>query len=208
MKISYVTSGFPNGFTDEFIKELTKHLTCNRNFVFVASNFSTHDKTSNYKDLFLQFFKDKGIIFENAFVVDYEVDSATAVSLIENADVVWLSGGNTLLQIKNIKTYGLIDALQQRNGITIGMSAGSINMAKKVVLARNVDDDIPELSMYDGIGLVDFNIEPHLNTANCKHIKDVEIAAKMSPIYGLHDEAFLEVVDGDMKIFGVYRLFD
>ncbi len=207
MKVSYVTSGFPNGFTHEFIKELAKYLTCKRNFVFVASDFSMHDKTSYYKDLFLQFFKDKGIVFENAFVVDYEMDSATAVSLIEAADVVWLSGGNTLLQMKNIKNYGLIDALQRGNGITIGMSAGAINMAKKVVLAKNVDDDIPELSVYDGIGLVDFNIEPHLNKATCEHIRDVEIAARVSPIYGLHDEAFLEVVDGEMKTFGVYKLF-
>lgn len=80
-------------------------------------------------------------------------------------------------------------------------------MAKKVVLAKNINDNIPELSIYNGIGLVDFNIEPHLNAANSEHIREIEIAAKVSPIYGLHDEAFLEVVDGSMKIFGEYRLF-
>lgn len=40
MKISFVTSGFPNGFTDEFMKEFRKYLTNNQNFVFIASDFS------------------------------------------------------------------------------------------------------------------------------------------------------------------------
>lgn len=208
MKISFVTSGFPNGFTDEFMKEFRKYLTNNQNFVFIASDFSAHDTTVYYKDLILQLFQDKGIVFENTFVVDNEIDSTTAISLIKNADVVWLSGGNTLLQMEAIRNHGLIKVLQQRNGITIGLSAGAINMAKRVVLAKDIDDGIPELSIYDGIGLVDFNIEPHLNNATSEHMKDVEIAAKTAPIYGLHHEAFLEVGDDGMKVFGEYRLFE
>lgn len=113
-----------------------------------------------------------------------------------------------MLQMEAIRNHGLIEALQQRNGITVGLSAGAINMAKKVVLAKDMEDGIPELSIYDGIGLVDFNIEPHLNSATREHIKDVEIAAKVAPIYGLHDEAFLEVGDDGMKVFGEYRLFE
>lgn len=112
-----------------------------------------------------------------------------------------------MLQMEAIRNHGLIEALQQRNGITVGLSAGAINMAKKVVLAKDIEDGIPELSIYDGIGLVDFNIEPHLNSATREHIKDVEIAAKVA-IYGLYDEAFLEVGDDGMKVFGEYRLFE
>lgn len=207
MKANFSTSGFPCGFTDKFIKELKKCLNEQKSFVFVASDFSIHRKTNRYMNLFLKLFKDKNIVFENAVIVDNKISPTKAISLIQEADVVWLSGGDTLLQINDIKNYGLIDCLQQRNGITIGMSAGAINMAKNVVLAKDMDDNIPELSIYDGIGLVDFNVEPHLNTASTEHIKDVKIASQVSPIYGLYDEAFIKSVDGSFDIFGEYRLF-
>lgn len=208
MKINFVTSGFPNGFTDEFTEEVKKYLSSNNSFVFVASDFAVHDRTNIYLDIFLKYFSDKDINFKEANIIDYKVTPAEAVSLIEKSDVVWLSGGPTLVQIRCIKEYGLIDALQKRNGITIGMSAGSINMAKKVVLAKDLNDNVTELSLYDGIGLVDFNIEPHLNTASKEHYNDVEIAAKVSPIYGLHDNAFIEDIDGSFKVFGQYNLFE
>lgn len=107
-------------------------------------------------DIFLKLFGNKDIIFGYTAIVDRAQSPRDAISLIEKADVVWLSGGNTLLQIRDIKNYGLLDALRQRSGITIGMSAGAINMAKNVVLAKDVSDSIPELSLYEGIGLVDF----------------------------------------------------
>ena len=36
------------------------------------------------------------------------------------------------------------------NKIVIGISAGAINMAEKVVLAKDVEDNIPNLSIYKG----------------------------------------------------------
>lgn len=207
MKINFVTSGFPDVFTDEFITELKKHLISCKSFVFVASDFRAHDRTKHYHDKFLRLFADKGIEFEQSFIVDYEIKPDEAVRLIKSADVVWLAGGNTLIQIKHIKEYGLIPALIERNGITIGMSAGSINMAQRVVLARDDNDNIPELSVYDGIGLINFNVEPHLNEASAGHIEEIKEASKISPIYGLYDESFIEETNGEMKIFGKYRLF-
>lgn len=118
-----------------------------------------------------------------------------------------LRAGSTLAQIYNIKKLELIDALQYREGVTIGMSAGAINMAKKVVLARDLDENLLEMAQYDGIGLVDINIEPHLNKSSSEHIEDVKIASEVSPIYGLNDETFIKVVNGCMEIFGEYRLF-
>lgn len=207
LKVNFVTSGFPHGFTDKFIEELKKYLVSHKCFVFVASDFGVHKRTAMYFNIFLNHFMEKDIHFEEAYIIDYEVTPAEAVSLIERADVVWLSGGPTLKQIRGIKDYKLVDALQKRHGITIGMSAGSINMAKKVVLAKDLSDNVPELTTYEGIGLVDFNIEPHLESASREHLMDVEIAAKISPIYGLHDGAFIEDIGGKFKVFGEYSLF-
>lgn len=208
MKVSFITSGFPDGFTDEFIFELNRYLVTDIRLAFVASNFSVHERTEYYLCRFTEMFRKKGIIIEDSHIIDYTVTPQKSIELIDNADIVWLAGGPTLTQIAHIKEYGLIEALHNRNGITIGISAGSINMAKRVVLARDPNDHIPELSVYEGIGLVDFNIEPHLNEASDEHIEDIKQASKIAPIYGLFDNSFIVDMDGSIKIFGAYRLFD
>ena len=84
------------------------------------------------------------------------------------------------------------------------MSTGSINMAKRVVLAKNLDENIPELSIYDGIGLVDINIEPHLDSASEEHINEIYEASHYATIYGIYDNTFIKIVDDTMDIYGVY----
>lgn len=137
-------------------------------------------------------------------VIDDRISKQAAVELLERADVVWISGGDTLMQIDYIREYGLILPLRNRNGITIGMSAGSINMAETVVLPKDEKNNIPELSIYEGIGLVDINIEPHLDPEDEKHTEDIHAATKHATIYGLFDNSFIEVVDRELKIYGNY----
>ena len=158
MKVSFLTSGFPNGFTDEFIKCIKDYYYNNGSFVLIASDFSNHSKTDRHKDVFLSMFRSNGILFNEVHIIDDRITQKKAVQYIEKADVVWLASGDTLKQIEYLKEYNLIPVLQSREKITIGMSAGSINMSKRVVLAKDVNDNIPELVIYDGIGLVDINI--------------------------------------------------
>lgn len=210
MTINFLTSGFPNGFTSAFIDEVKKYLTNRSTFVFLASDFDhqAHDITDHYCKLFLDMFRSFDIHFDNVYIIDYRVTMERAAILTEIADFVWISGGDTLKQISYIKEYQLIDVLRNRSGITMGMSAGSINMAKRVVLARDVEDNVPELSIYEGIGLVDINIEPHIDLDRTEHIEDIKVASKYNKIYGLYDESFITVVNDKVEIFGDYILFN
>lgn len=130
-----------------------------------------------------------------------------AVKLIEEADIIVLAGGPMLKQISSIHEYGLAPALREQQGITIGISVGSINMAKRVVLAKDMSDDIPELSIYEGISLTNINIEPHLGDASFEHTEEIRQAARYAPMYGLYDERFILEVNGDKRFFGPYQLF-
>lgn len=206
-RINFLTSAFDKGFSDEFIAALKPCLPPEPSFVFVASNFAGHEKSEKYCNIFLEHFQEKGICFSETHIVDFSISREMARQLIKAADVVWLSGGDTLLQISQIREYGLIEPLRNRNGVTIGMSAGSINMARRVVLAKHESDNIPELSVYDGIGLVDLNIEPHVNAASPEHIEEIEEASRLAPIYGLYDGSFLVEDSGNLEIFGKCDLF-
>lgn len=208
MKVSVLTSGFPNGFTEEFINCIKEYYHNMGSFVVISSDFTAHSRTDKHLGEFLEMFRENDIIFNEVNVIDDRVSKEKALEFINNAEVIWLSGGNTLKQIEYVKAYDLTPALQKREGITIGMSAGSINMAKKVVLARDINDNIPELSIYDGIGLVDINIEPHLDSASEEHIEEIYEASHYATIYGLYDNSFIKIVNDDMEIFGVYFKYE
>lgn len=208
MKVSLLTSGFPNGFTDDFIRCVKEYYNNNGSFVFIASDFAGHSKTDSYLNKFLSMFRNNGIVFNEVRVIDDRITKEKAVQYIEKADIIWIAGGDTLKQISYLKEYNLIPVLQSREGITIGMSAGAINMAKRVVLAKDIDDNIPELAIYDGIGVVDINIEPHLDPANEEHMKDVYEAAHYTTIYGIYDNTFIKIVNDSMEIHGAYFKYE
>lgn len=89
----------------------------------------------------------------------------------------------------------------------MGLSAGAINCAKRVVLAKDESDNIPELSIYSGLGLVDINIEPHLDLTREKHLQEILEAAKHTEIIGLYDNSFIRVDGTEYQIFGPYHRF-
>ncbi len=65
-----------------------------------------------------------------------------------------------------------------------------------------------KLSIYDGIGLVDINIEPHLDSASKDHMKDIHEASQHAVIYGLYDNAFIKIIDNKLKIYGTYFKYE
>ena len=208
MKVSILTSGFPNEFTNDFIQYIKEYYHNNGSFVLIASDFAGHSKTDRHTDVFLNMFKDNGIVFDEVHIIDDRITKEKAFQYVEKADIIWISGGDTLKQIAYLKEYNLIPVLQSREGITIGMSAGSINMAKRVVLAKNIDDNVPELSIYDGIGLVDINIEPHLDSASEEHMNEVYEASHYTTIYGIYDNTFIKIVNDTIDIYGVYFKYE
>jgi peptidase E len=208
MKVALLTSGFESSFTYDFINCIKKYYSNDGSFAFIASDFAAHSKTDKYFNVFLNMFKIGDITFNEVYTIDDRISKEKAAQYVEKAEVVWIAGGDTLKELAHIKEYDLITTLQNRNGITIGMSAGSINMAKRVVLAKDIEDNIPELSIYEGIGLVDINVEPHLDSASDEHIKEIYEASKHSVIYGLYDNSFIEIVNDTMRIYGNFIKYE
>lgn len=201
----FLISGFPNGFTHSFKQRLSLEAIPNR-IVFIASDFHS-EQTQSYAEQILQNFHECDITFEYVYIIDHHMSVAAALQVLKMPSLVWVMGGNTLLQMSYLNEYKLAPALRQHQGMIIGMSAGAINMAQSVVLAKDEGDDIPELSIYDGLGLVDINIEPHLDNSNIKHKQEILEAAALSDIYGLYDESFILVKENTMEIIGPYKLF-
>lgn len=184
--IKILTSGFPNGFTEDFSNLLKQYIKAGLNFVFVASEFENiYDKTDWYCKHFLKMFSECGITFGNVNVIDSRISKEIAQDIVRNADVLWLSGGDTPTQFAYIEAYGLIPYIKEQKGVIIGMSAGSINMAKTAVCTLTCGHS--KLEIYEALGSVEFSVEPHFDKYNISD--ELLVLSQKYPLYGVCDDS-------------------
>ncbi len=204
MSKTVLTSGFPNGMEKNVAKALDSMLTARANFAFIASVFDQmQEKTDHYMEVFLALLCEKGIDFENAVVVDGRMTPEQAREAVLQADVVWLSGGDTEAEYASLQKYGLIPVLKDHKGVVIGMSAGSINLAKTAIRSRFCGH--ARQAVYPGIGRVDLTVEPHFTLA--KDPAELLELSYRQEIIGLCDGAIITCEDGKETFYGeAYRI--
>jgi len=203
--VKILTSSFDNGFPEDFARYMLAYIKPGMSFVFVASEFmNIYEKTDSYFHFFLNMFSEIGIIFGSAKVIDGRMSKEEAQDCVKNADVIWLAGGDTPTQFSYLKSYGLIDCIKENRGIIIGMSAGAINMAKTAICTLTCGHD--ELKIYEGLGLVDFSIEPHFDKNNISK-ELLELSDKYS-IYGICEDSAIICTDDEKLIIGDVYLIE
>ena len=199
-----LTSMFHNGFHEQAAEVFQKKITKRERFVLIASDFENlYEKTEKYFYIFLNMFEKIGINFEKTCIIDGRMNIDEAKKAISEADVVWLSGGNTPVQFEHLKKYGLVQALIEFNGVMIGMSAGSINMAKTSICTLSCGHYNQEI--YDGLACVDVSVEPHFVRNEVSN--EVLELSKKHIIYGLCDDSFIICSGKAIEFYGeIYKL--
>lgn len=148
-------------------------------------------------------FKNIGIDFKKYIVLNNSYSSDDIKEIIKNNKLFFLYGGDPYKQIEFIKQYNI--TLLIKNKFIIGLSAGSINMCRKAICTK--DEDFDFSNMYDGMGLIDFSIEPHFNYNNVEVLADLKKFSKDTDIYALEDDAYI-IVENEMTNFYREYLFD
>ena len=204
MSTYVLTSMFNNGFNPQAAEVFRKKINKRNKFAFVASEFEKiHEKTDKYFHFFLNMFEEADIHFEEAYVIDGRMSADEAQKRLAEADVIWLSGGDTPTQFRYFQEYGLDTVIKQHDGIIIGMSAGSINMAKTSICTLSCGHFKQEI--YNGLACVDISVEPHfiLNKVS-DELMDL---SKKHTIYGLCDESFIVCSGETIEFYGeIYKL--
>jgi len=194
--IYILTSAFHQGFTKAFSDVLRTVVTKKENIVFIASEFERfHEKTDGYCARFLDMFRDCGIEFAHTYVVDSRMSPEIARKAVASADVLWLEGGDTPTQYY-IQSYGLIPVIRDHKGITIGMSAGSINMANTAICTLTCKHR--EQRIYPALGLVDITVEPHFNSVDIS--EELIQLSQEYPIFGMCDDSAI-IFDRDKRSY-------
>ena len=145
-----------NGLVDQLKNSLKR----NKKVVFVSSDInSTPDSVESYARIFFDSMKMVGITFEEYCILDGTKVNKSK-EYIENADLVFLCGGDTYNQHLLFEKINLKLLLSTYSGVVMGQSAGAINMAEHCF---NSPEELEESEpvFFEGLGLTNINIEPH-----------------------------------------------
>ncbi len=190
---------FSENFGVEISKRMKQLIQQRSTFAFVASEFeSNYGKTDRYCSCFLRMFEKAEIYFNDIYVVDGRMSVAEAQKVVNIADVVWLSGGDSPKQFAYLKEYGLDQIIKEHTGVVIGMSAGAINLAKTSICT--ISSGHKAQAVYNGFGCVNISVEPHFNEKkDCQEILDL---SKKHKVYGLCDESMIICDHGSIEYHG------
>lgn len=195
--INYLFSGIDkiNGFNIKQTEYLKKDIKDKLNIVFIASTFNLYDINDNQYDKTLNMFKKIGIEFNSTFLIDSRILKQEAQDILTKSEIIYLMGGNPFLKMKSIKEYELTELIKMQK-IVIGVSAGSMNQSKRVIYE---DEKILD---YEGLGIVDINIYPHLDFNNISLLKEIFKISKTLPLVALPNDSFVRIQDGNIEYIG------
>lgn len=196
---------FGRGYLDHAIEAVRSHLSGCALLAFVP--FALKDGASYVAKVRGRFAS------EGIDVVGVTGDSSGARA-IEDADAVFVGGGNTFRLLHALQRGGLLEPIRDRvlsGAPYLGASAGT-NIVAPTIRTTN-DMPIVEPAGLDALGLVPFQINPHYVDADpsSRHMGETRetrlieyLEENARPVVGLREGAWL-VVEGERVIVGGER---
>lgn len=185
---------------ENLLETLKNEIKAYNNLLFICStpdNYKTNEEFSKIieKSLSLSGFK-----FQMSDLIDSR-NWLFSKSLICNADLIILLGGDPIEQMEFFNNIELKEKLKKYNGCLLGISAGTINMASQAYCSK--DEKIENTLYYKGLGLTNINIEPHFDIDDNKRIEEILLQdSKKKPFLAIPDESFVLIKKDKIKLLG------
>ena len=184
----------------QLVEEIKKCVTRYNSLLFICSDPDDYKKSELFAKIIEKSLSLSGIKFDYSDLLDSRNWLFTK-SLVKNSDLVILLGGDPILQMEFFNNIELKDKLKGFNGCIMGISAGSINLAKNAYCSK--DEDVTESLYYKGLGLVDINIEPHFDINDIERINNILLPdSNKTSFIALPNESFVVINDKDFKLCG------
>ena len=179
---------------NKFLDNLKGNLLETKKFLLIASNPDEYEKNDLFLQMDIKALELSSLSFEEYTVLDGRNSSAVE-AVLNNADLIFLCGGNTLIQNKFFNSINLKKYLNNLDSVVVGISAGSINSAKNVFNSPESVEDLNNSPYLQGLELTGINVEPHFDVNNLTdESKKIQMNAILSEsnnrvLYGLSDGA-------------------
>ncbi|MCM3711281.1 Type 1 glutamine amidotransferase-like domain-containing protein [Sporosarcina luteola] len=208
MKTHYYLGWFNNFFPENLSRVLKMDITDRKSLAMISSNPSIYEDDGATERSWLD---QAGIMFDEYHLINYGVQKEDAQTIIQNASVIFLLGGNILNLNGFLMEYELSDSIKKSSAVVMGASAGAINMSAKWLSSKNFGDEVEMSSVYDGIGLDNFSVLSHFDLENNLALVQRELSplSEEINIYASNKDCAVRVKGDKIDILGsVYLISD
>ena len=190
-------SGFPaRRFPDDIAERLKSELVVRNSLVFISAWPSDHERNDDDSAGMHGMFEECSMPFSRYYVIDNRTDLSDAKRLVQEASCIFLMGGHAIRQFQLICEKGIVDEIRRSSAVILGVSAGSINMAKHSV------DIWESIEPYDGLGLADITVKAHFDFENKELLQTLHQVSMKLPVCAMEDESAIFVKDGCATYIG------
>lgn len=147
-----------NGLVERLKQSLPPYCRC----LYICSSPDRRDLNCAYGADIFQIFAQVGMPFSHYAVLDGD-NAYEAKKLVMESDLIVLAGGHVPTQNAFFHKIRLPQILKDYDGVVLGISAGSMNMAETVYAQpEEPGESGPDYSRFiPGLGLTDIQICPH-----------------------------------------------
>ena len=149
-------------------------------------------------------FKQLDININEYHLIDIKSSKEEMINYIKYSDIIYLMGGDPFVQLKLLNTIDYKKLFKDK--IIIGVSAGSMNLAKHAYYSK--DDNYPITHLYDGLGMVDITIDPHFDINYEEQVSEAKKSSKKHKIIGLPNESGIIIKDNKIEYIGKYYIVE
>lgn len=196
-----------NGFDKEFMKVAPQPCRC----TYICSNPQDHEGTDKYGWIMRELLEGTGLKIASFNLLDGR-NADKAQELINDSDLLILTGGHVPTQNRFFREIGLKDMLKAFDGIIIGISAGSMNCAETVYAqpeeAGEAVDPAYE-KFIPGLGLTNIMLVPHYQMTKDYLVDGLRLYEDITfgdswgrRIYVLVDGSYLYIHNGVQELRG------
>ena len=191
-----------------FLSLLTKPIQENKALIIHQTKYvkQTYPEYYDYADTMVprdtKIYTELGILPQN--IQSYDTESSEKPDLREY-DILHVEGGNVFYYLKRFRENGLMNDIREfieRDGVYVGLSAGSTIMSKVVDDNLTSDENFFGLEDVLGFGYIDFNLLVHWDTKDEKYLtKFIKYSWETGmKVISLSDQQALLVLDEGFKI--------
>lgn len=205
MSTHYYFSWFNNFFPEQLVHCLHEDIQDRKSLVMISVQPSGNKgEQINIDDVSeTTWLTQANIIFDEYHFIDYRMQKEDAQRLIHNASVIFLCGGDPVLQNDFLAEYELSDVIKNSKAVIMGASAGALNMAAKWLCLKNTGYEVETSTIYNGIGFDHFAYESHSKRDYATFVQGYlfPLSEKID-VYAAEQESAMRVKDGKIDLMG------
>ena len=200
MKLLLTSSGLSKRAIGERLQQLVAPKTPSEvrvAFIPTAANVEPYSKDW----LIGQFLQLQRYGFYQIDIVDIAADGVDWQSRLAEADVLWLSGGNTFYLLDQVRKTGFDEWLKThgKGKVYVGGSASTILMTPTIKVAEGIDENVVGINDLTGLGYVDFEIGVHCDAVMLEAMAEYARTSEHN-VYALDDLSAIVIEDDNVEV--------